>query len=903
MCSKSIITNNSVLAITRSFQPLVKEMKQMMFLRILKYSTIISFILGISPKISADDLNKVDFAKWYIEKVSFIGDNNEKVEMYAVSGITSESNFFNRTFTNYDALQDYSVRTESYKRVMRDIVLQKDFDMTAMMDEINGESNRMSPNEVIGWYKDIVTTSELGVVLADYISGISKLNAVKNKDEYKILLDKLKNTGHMGSSTNHFGEALTAVSIATNVANIFNTYVIISDGVMMINAAQIDKGLKTLLHLKELNIIQDQAYLDALEATIEEFQNLPVNFWTKLAISIRDNKDALRNGAISISELATDISLLINYSPIGAWIKAGLFTYNTWSMIQDWQDNLRDATSMATIYGYLKEVSFTPSTHIGIDFYDYVQYAFLNNMTTVLSNSYLKVWEVIKPGQKDVRIEFTDETEKVKSHIVLRRLTRFMETFKDAEPGSIKDIFIAFILDSSSSMTSSDPKDIRKSAVKQIINLLKGNELVFVVDFDHEAKWLNDKNWDNWDAGILYSLVDLVDSDGNTNLGIGLDKMKEALEGRIPDGAYGGVLMFTDGKGSYNNEAAWFQQHNIPVHTISYTKDADASTMNKISSMTGGVFLMARNEQDVISALSDYFNTIVNYNKICAFNGNIVQGQSLAYTFIMDYYTEEAVFNNTWNGSKIRLTLTAPDGTIYAENQLGEWFLGNNYTSVKIKDPLGGKWTAVLEGVDIPQGGEPFRFEVSGDTPSKFEVKSKVLSSGQVSVNLEEKNNSIALDSLKPKILVETPKDRKIDISNNYSNGTFTFLARDGEGAYNVSIEFITNDKQGNTIQRTFKRSVMIGDDVPSFVANVQEVLGNIIVAPLGRSVGNQEGIKCYIYPGSGPVKEAIAIGIVTFITENECQIDIKEFLTGNAKVQVGDIVQLDYLQWQNDNP
>lgn len=464
-------------------------------------------------------------------------------------------------------------------------------------------------------------------------------------------------------------------------------------------------------------------------------------------------------------------------------------------------------------------------------------------------------------------------------------------------------VFIGFILDSSGSMSSSDPKGIRKSSVNQILNLFSGNEAIFIVDFDNGATWLNENHWQNWDLATLKGFVNTVDANGGTNLGAGLNAMKNALDGRLPKDAYGGVLMFTDGRGEYNNEAAWFQQHGIPVHTISYTDQADATTMSKIAQTTGGIYLQATNEQDVISALSDYFNNIVGYNKICAYNGQIKQGQSIQYTFYMDNYSVESVNNLSWNGSKISLKLIAPDGTVYEENQLGEWFVGKNYTSIKIKNPVGGQWEAIFTGVQIPNDGEPFRFEVSGDTPSKFKLKNQSQPGGRLMFSLIEENNAISVSTITPKIIVETPKHNLMDVSKNYSNGNFSFIPVEGEGNYNVNMSFITNDKQGNTIQREFRRSVLVGDDVPSFIAAVEDIMGNVITVPLGKWSGNQEGIKCYIYNPARTKADAKATGLVRFVRDNYCQISITEFFGGNNSIEIGDIVELDYLQWQNDKP
>ncbi len=473
---------------------------------------------------------------------------------------------------------------------------------------------------------------------------------------------------------------------------------------------------------------------------------------------------------------------------------------------------------------------------------------------------------------------------------------------EDAKPSYQGKTFIGFILDSSGSMSENDPNNIRKTAVNQILTLLSGNESVFIVDFDDNAKWLNETDWTNWDLNKLQSYVRSIDSRGGTNIGSGLNKMKEAIDGRVSENSFGGILLFTDGKGNYNAEADWFAKHNIPIHTISYTNYADANTLNKIAETTGGFYLMANDEQDVITALSDYFNSLVGYDKICTYSNIINQDETVEYAFYMDYYTDEMLANNLWSGSTVGMTLISPNGTVYEENGLGTWVIEDTYASVKISKPEGGKWKAIFRGIQIPQGGEPFHFEVSGDTPNEFDLINKKEQTGQIVFNLSEVNNSLDISNIEPNIVVNSPNNNTSDISNNYSNGRFNFFPNDGEGNYNFRIDFKAKDQHGNIIQRQFYRTILIGDANVSYIAQINNITGTMISTSLGKWVGNRPGIECVIYSPLDTTKKLKAKGKVTFVMDNRCQIEMTEFFGGLNAIKVGDIVELDLGQWRNDN-
>ena len=71
----------------------------------------------------------------------------------------------------------------------------------------------------------------------------------------------------------------------------------------------------------------------------------------------------------------------------------------------------------------------------------------------------------------------------------------------------------------------------------------------------------------DWDIEKLrHSLLE-VDSEGGTNIGNALSSLQNALITTLKDTYFGGAVLLTDGKGDYNDEAVWFQKHNIPVFT------------------------------------------------------------------------------------------------------------------------------------------------------------------------------------------------------------------------------------------------------------------------------------------------------------------------------------------------
>ena len=205
--------------------------------------------------------------------------------------------------------------------------------------------------------------------------------------------------------------------------------------------------------------------------------------------------------------------------------------------------------------------------------------------------------------------------------------TRVVYVQVSGEQVTTGNILLGFILDSSGSMEKTDPYNIRKSATKQIIDILNGNEKVFIVDFDDNAKWINSNNWENWDRDALKNSINTIDSDGGTNIGKGIDKMRIAIQDKLSADTRAAVILLTDGDGKYNNEALWFRDHNIPIYTISYKDKAVSVLMNNIARTTNGLYIKAKNESDIVSAFTQFYNMLLGNGIALHDNGTIMPGE------------------------------------------------------------------------------------------------------------------------------------------------------------------------------------------------------------------------------------------------------------------------------------
>lgn len=493
--------------------------------------------------------------------------------------------------------------------------------------------------------------------------------------------------------------------------------------------------------------------------------------------------------------------------------------------------------------------------------------------------------------------EFTTLTPNGNNQDLIEKIKNEICSIVNCSSSENSTITLGFILDSSGSMKENDPKNMRKSAMKVIIDQLQGNENVFIVDFDNNASWINQNNWEHINKENLKSSINGINSDGGTNIGAGLEELSRAFESTNILGR-AGVLLLSDGLGDYSNQADWFRQRNIPIYTISFIGEDNSKLLSQIAASTSGNYLKTNSDNEIITAFNQFINFLKGNAILTVYKNSISQGENLISNFFTESYLRYLFVTLIWRGSTIDLKLHSPDGKLFTQQSLGcEWSKGDNYVFVKINNPPVGKWSAELYGTQIPYGGEDFNFQVSGDSPNKITLNDKLLINGQMQFNLENSDNG-NFTNIKPKIEVTTPKNRKVDISQNFSNDSFNYRPRDGQGNYNFEINLSGKDNTGSTIQRYFTRTILVGEGMPSNIAPVKMIEGNYLYADLGEDIGNFSGLECTVYSQNDNVP--IANGYVTFVNESECTIEIQSYLA-DQNITIGDTVELNVTQWQQD--
>jgi len=457
---------------------------------------------------------------------------------------------------------------------------------------------------------------------------------------------------------------------------------------------------------------------------------------------------------------------------------------------------------------------------------------------------------------------------------------------------------IGFVLDSSGSMSSNDPQELSKDAVGVMLDLLGGQEALYLVEFDSRARWLNQTNWQGWSRQDLRRVVEAISFGGGTDIGAGLAAMQNALQttGRV--GA-GGVLLLSDGIGDYESQAEWFRDNRIPVYTISFVGEANASLLEEIAIQTGGEYYKARNDQDLMQAFSAFLNRITDKATLVYRTEEIQQGQRITVPITVDQGTTVVNALIGWPGSTVRLTLTDPTGRTYRNDGSDNWRVGDRYVAATIHDPVPGQWEAVLFGEDIPEGGEPVSLEVSSDAPAHIVFEAATGVDGSIRMSLSAESGSGARVRFVETEVIR-PDGTVRSLGSTLRGSQATYWPDAGAGTYTLRTTMEIGLGGGEVVQRYLTRSTVVGNLPPPNIGVVTEVLGTYVNGNIGTERGNRSGIALTVQREVGGSYQTVATGYVTRAGAGQCTIEIQSY-GALGRVQVGDRIELDPRQWQND--
>ena len=174
---------------------------------------------------------------------------------------------------------------------------------------------------------------------------------------------------------------------------------------------------------------------------------------------------------------------------------------------------------------------------------------------------------------------------------------------------------VVFVIDSSSSMRSNDPQDLRKTAAQAFVNKLSENDRAAVITFDSSARlnqgFTNENN-------LLIRAINEVNSNGwSTNLSAGIDLAIKQFsnDDYLRDDAYKYIIFLTDGNGTYSDTYTSTAANNdIIIYAIGLGNGVEESRLKSIADGTGGKYYFATSADYLGGIYDEIANETVDYS-------------------------------------------------------------------------------------------------------------------------------------------------------------------------------------------------------------------------------------------------------------------------------------------------
>lgn len=215
------------------------------------------------------------------------------------------------------------------------------------------------------------------------------------------------------------------------------------------------------------------------------------------------------------------------------------------------------------------------------------------------------------------------------------------------------------------------------------------------------------------DYRYLKDCIDIIRDGGGTNITAGINSGVDQLVGIKSDSKV--IILMTDGQDSATNsirEAAHNAADNgIKIFTIGFGEDVNEEILSEIADITGGEYRFASTE-NIVSIMGTfiYAHQSANAEVITDFEGTVSEGETTEKTtFEIEDDNGDLIITTAWPGSFLDTILVDPKGRVVDENYPDAITDESSIpATITVKNPLKGKWSIKIKGVETSYENEPY---------------------------------------------------------------------------------------------------------------------------------------------------------------------------------------------------
>jgi von Willebrand factor type A domain len=267
---------------------------------------------------------------------------------------------------------------------------------------------------------------------------------------------------------------------------------------------------------------------------------------------------------------------------------------------------------------------------------------------------------------------------------------------------------LRLLIDTSRTMDSADPDNLRTPALELMVRLIPDGSKAGIWEFAESVEMLVPHGVvDNQWREQAYTAIESLKNNGQgTNIPAALEQATADLESPA-EGYRSSVVLVTSGRVEVADSpmvnvsaarklltglAVELGGNSIPVHTIAFSREADAMLLRSLSRETGGTNRQARSAEELGSLFLRVLEMVAPVGQV-----PLIKRQ-----FIVDERVEEIDVLTFFSGGKGKLKLVDPSGQVYSSAEQSaqvEWYRNRQFAFATVFQPMQGVWS-----VQMPKG-------------------------------------------------------------------------------------------------------------------------------------------------------------------------------------------------------
>ncbi|NDW21194.1 VWA domain-containing protein [Alteromonas hispanica] len=407
----------------------------------------------------------------------------------------------------------------------------------------------------------------------------------------------------------------------------------------------------------------------------------------------------------------------------------------------------------------------------------------------------------------------------------IQNLRNTIANYANSDTHSLdKGMDVIVMIDSSSSMQKTDPKDLRVQALESLVNAAPDSANIGIVEFDSDSRVLSTPvrvgKWGSSNRQKLLNAAKRIDSNGGTDI---VSAITLAMNQLVSSNSQ--FLLLSDGRDNKLNSTS-IKDHiptHVPIHTIALSNQADQSTLSRLAAHTGGNYEYAANAEQLSRVIHNLFGQATDQQDLLVINDLISQGQIQNYTVSLESGLKSVYFSNSWGGSDIDLSVTSPSGRRYTIDDAAKGKFGieeKTYDMIRIENPESGLWQIQLVGVELPQPEIATTRVFTHESLQVLKISDNVTvpeEGGRYEIMVDDSDRidwqKVAGYIIRPdgtkKQIDETPSYQSQLFANEQQPSLWSFSPSQ-QGNYQIQLTFMGQNKLGEQIQRSIRKTLQV---------------------------------------------------------------------------------------------